>query len=136
MRTRDPDETGRLYYAINPYEDDWARHFSLKLIYAGCDKLGGIGVRGQAPLMCCSTSTARFVVDPDGGHWVRFVATRVQPSAKKPRGPDHSLTLHGPDSERLAGFDNGDPMARQKRGEPQGHRHRVARLGHDMELSD
>ena len=66
-----------------------------------------------------------LVVDPDGGHWVRFVVTRVPPSPEKPHGIDYSLTLHGPDSERLVGFDNAHPVARQRRGEPQDHRHRL-----------
>ena len=66
-----------------------------------------------------------LVVDPDGGHWVRFVVTRVPASPQKPHGLDYSLTLHGPDGERLVGFDNAHPVARQKRGEPQDHRHRL-----------
>jgi hypothetical protein len=47
-----------------------------------------------------------LVVDPEGGHWVRFVVTRVAVSPEKPHGIDYSLTLHGPDDERLVGFDN------------------------------
>lgn len=47
-----------------------------------------------------------LVVDPEGGHWVRFVVTRVPVSLEKPHGLDYSLTLHGPDGERLVGFDN------------------------------
>ncbi len=66
-----------------------------------------------------------LVVDPEGGHWVRFVVTRVPVSPEKPHGIDYSLTLHGPDGERLVGFDNAHPVARQKRGEPQDHRHRL-----------
>jgi hypothetical protein len=66
-----------------------------------------------------------FVVDPKGGHWVRFVVTRVGASAAKPHGLDYSLTLHGPDGNRLAGFDNAHPAAKQKRGGPQDHRHRL-----------
>jgi hypothetical protein len=69
-----------------------------------------------------------LVVDPEGGHWVRFVVTRVPVSSEKPRGIDYSLTLHGPDGERLVGFDNAHPVARQKRGEPQDHRHRLRRI--------
>ena len=60
-----------------------------------------------------------------GGHWVRFVVTRVPMSAEKPHGLDYSLTLHGPDGERLVGFDNAHPVARQKRGAVQDHRHRL-----------
>lgn len=66
-----------------------------------------------------------LVVDPEGGHWVRFVVTRVPVSPEKPHGLDYSLTLHGPDGERLVGFDNAHPVARQKRGEPRDHRHRL-----------
>src|SRR5271170_2407087 len=36
-----------------------------------------------------------LVVDPEGGHWVRFVVTRVSVSHEKPHGLDYSLTLHG-----------------------------------------
>ena len=61
-----------------------------------------------------------LVVDPEGGHWVRAPV-----SHEKPHGLDYSLTLHGPDGERLVGFDNAHPVARQKRGEPQDHRHRL-----------
>jgi hypothetical protein len=57
-----------------------------------------------------------LVVDPAGGHWVRFVVTRVPVSPEKP---------HGAESERLAGFDNAHPVARQKRGQAQDHRHRL-----------
>jgi Family of unknown function (DUF6516) len=64
-----------------------------------------------------------LVVDPQGGHWVRFVVTRVPVSPEKPHGIDYSLTLHGPNGERLLGFDNAHPAGKQKRGEPQDHRH-------------
>ena len=69
-----------------------------------------------------------LVVDPDGGHWVRFVVTRVPVSAAKPHGIDYSITLHGPDGERLAGFDNAHPVGQQKRGATQDHRHRLRSL--------
>jgi Family of unknown function (DUF6516) len=66
-----------------------------------------------------------LVVDSEGGHWVRFVVTRVPASAEKPHGLDYSFTLHGPDGERLVGFDNAHPAGGQRRGEPQDHRHRL-----------
>ncbi len=66
-----------------------------------------------------------LVVDPDGSYWVRFVVTRVAVSPAKPHGLDYSLTLHGPDGERLVGFDNAHPVEGQKRGGPQDHRHRL-----------
>ena len=46
-------------------------------------------------------------------------------SPEKPHGLDYSLTLHGPDGERLVGFDNAHPIAMRRRGEPQDHRHRL-----------
>jgi len=49
-------------------------------------------------------------------------------SPEKPHGIDYSLTLHGPDGERLVGFDNAHPTANQKRGEPQDHRHRLGAI--------
>ncbi len=53
------------------------------------------------------------------------MATPVAVSPEKPHGLDYSLTLHGPNGERLVGFDNAHPVARQKRGKPQDHRHRL-----------
>jgi hypothetical protein len=67
-----------------------------------------------------------LVVDPVGGHWVRFSVTEVPASSAKPHGLDYSLTLHGPDGERLVGFDNAHPVATQRRGERQDHRHRLS----------
>jgi Family of unknown function (DUF6516) len=69
-----------------------------------------------------------LVVDEQGRYWVRFVVTRVPATADKPHGVDYSLTLHGPDGERLLGFDNAHPVGRQKRGGPQDHRHRLRRI--------
>jgi hypothetical protein len=66
-----------------------------------------------------------LVVDPEGAHWVRFVVTPVPVSREKPHGIDYSLTLHAPDGERLVGFDNANPVGRQKRGAPQDHCHRL-----------
>ena len=66
-----------------------------------------------------------LVVDPEGGHWVRFVVTRVRESPKKPHSIDYSLTLHGPYGERLVGFDTAHRVGRRKRDEPQDHRHRL-----------
>jgi hypothetical protein len=53
------------------------------------------------------------------------VVTRVPVSAAKPHGLDYALTLHGPDGERLVGFDNAHPADRRQRGAPQDHRHRL-----------
>lgn len=66
-----------------------------------------------------------LVVDSDGNHWVRFVVTRVPSSPGKPHGLDYSLTLHGPKNQRLVGFDNAHPVAKQALGGPQDHRQRL-----------
>lgn len=76
-----------------------------------------------------------LVVDPEGGHWVRFVVTRVPISPEKPHGIDYALTLHGPNGERLVGFDNAHPVGRQSRGGPQDHRHRL-RIVRQYEYQD
>ena len=53
------------------------------------------------------------------------MVTRVPVSPEKAHGLDYSLRLHGPDGERLVGFDNAHPAARQRRGEAQDHRYRL-----------
>jgi hypothetical protein len=67
--------------------------------------------------------TLDVLLDLDGQ--VLVVDPRVPVSPEKPHGLDYSLTLHGPDGERLVGFDNAHPVARQKPGGPQDHRHRL-----------
>ena len=47
-----------------------------------------------------------LVIDPETKYWVRFAVRRVPASKAKPHGLDYSLTLPGPDGERLVGFDN------------------------------
>jgi hypothetical protein len=71
-----------------------------------------------------------LVIDPETGHWVRFAVRRVPVSAAKPHGLDYSLTLHGPNGERLVGFDNAHPV--RNRSGPGGnigstfdHKHRL-----------
>jgi Family of unknown function (DUF6516) len=64
-----------------------------------------------------------LVVD-EAGYWVRFTVHQVPASANKPHGLDYSLTLHGPDNERLVGFDNAHPVAGRRRAEHD-HRHRL-----------
>ncbi|MGO9022767.1 MAG: hypothetical protein ACLQIQ_00425 [Beijerinckiaceae bacterium] len=55
-------------------------------------------------------------------------------SAEKPHRLDYSLTQHGPDGARLVGFDNAHPVARQKRGDPQDHRHPPVKPGHQRTI--
>ena len=69
------------------------------------------------------------MVDPEGRHWVRFSVRRVPVSEAKPHGLDYSLSLHGPDSERLVGFDNAHPVRERSgpsggRRKEQDHKHR------------
>jgi hypothetical protein len=71
-----------------------------------------------------------LVVDAAGEYWVKFVVNRVPPSADKPHGLDYSLTLHGPQGERLVGFDNahavpGSAGRGRRRPTTTDHRHRL-----------
>lgn len=51
-----------------------------------------------------------FVVDPQGGHWVKFSLRRVAVSADRPHGLEYSLTLHDASGRRLLGYDNAHPV--------------------------
>jgi hypothetical protein len=72
-----------------------------------------------------------LVVDPENRHWVRFGVRRVTVSELRPHGLDYSLTLHGPDGERLVGFDNSHPVKSQsgpggrERAVAYDHKHRL-----------
>lgn len=63
-----------------------------------------------------------LVVDPAGGHWVKFVVRRVPATPGKPHGLDYSLTLHAASGERLVGFDNAHPVGGRQTHD---HRHRL-----------
>jgi len=61
---------------------------------------------------------------------LRFAVRLVPASGAKPHGLDYSLTLHGPDSERLMGFDNAHPVRSRsgpggKPGSTLDHKHRL-----------
>ena len=71
-----------------------------------------------------------LVIDPETKHWVRFVVRGVPASETKPHGLDYSLTLHGPDGERLVGFDNAHAVRSRagpggKTGAALDHKHRL-----------
>lgn len=75
-----------------------------------------------------------LVVDAKGNHWVRFVVKRVLPTTERPHGINYSLTLHGPDGQRLVGFDNAHsvqptsgPSGRSRRRHDHRHRHGAVR---------
>ena len=76
-----------------------------------------------------------FVIDPNGGHWVKFIVKRVPASQERPHGLSYSLTLHAASGERLVGFDNAHLIAGQsgpaarssKRSQDHKHRLRTAR---------
>jgi len=66
-----------------------------------------------------------MVVDPAGGHWVKFVVRRVPTTQAKPHGLDYSLTLHAVNGERLVGFDNAHAIGGT---ETFDHSHRLRRV--------
>ncbi|MCW6512005.1 toxin-antitoxin system TumE family protein [Lichenifustis flavocetrariae] len=66
--------------------------------------------------------TLEFLLAFDGRrHWyeqgysTRFEIRRVPPAPSRPHGLVYSLTLHGPDGERIMGFDNAHAVARPGR---------------------
>lgn len=65
-----------------------------------------------------------LVID-EGGYWVKFVVHRVPAAVDKPHGLDYSLTMHGPDGNRLVGFDNAHRVARSARLGAKDHKHRL-----------
>lgn len=71
-----------------------------------------------------------FVIDPSGGHWVKFEVKRVGVTAERPHGLRYSLTLHAADGARLVGFDNAHSVVSgsgpgAKMPEAFDHRHRL-----------
>ena len=65
-----------------------------------------------------------FVIDPSGGHWVKFVVKRVEATPERPHGLSCSLTLHAASGERLVGFDNAHPARRAARSRRSTHDHK------------
>jgi hypothetical protein len=53
-------------------------------------------------LLAFNGRTHRF----EQGYWLKFEFKRVEKTPKRPHGLRYSLTLHGPDGNRLMGFDN------------------------------
>jgi hypothetical protein len=73
-------------------------------------------------------------VQDDGAHWIKIEAARVGVTPDRPHGIKYSLTLHGPDGERLMGFDNAHAVAptgshfkHAGKKYPYDHRHRHAK---------
>ena len=64
-----------------------------------------------------------IIIHP-GGYWVKFDVKAVTVTTERPHGLDYSLTLHGPNNERILGFDNAHPVPPAKWGEPRDHEHR------------
>lgn len=71
-----------------------------------------------------------LVVDAKGSYSVRFSVQRVERSLERPHGLKYSLTLHGPQGQRLIGFDNAHSIRQShgpggKHSGPADHRHRM-----------
>lgn len=67
-----------------------------------------------------------LVID-EAGYWVKFIVHQVPATDDKPHGLDYTLTLHGPDGQRLVGFDNGHQVAGKRDTAPaaKDHKHRL-----------
>lgn len=69
-----------------------------------------------------------FFLDEGGSYWVKFEVRRCQISPEHPHGLRYSLTLHGPNGERLVGYDNAHAAPRSKprrRLQAHDHKHRL-----------
>ena len=86
--------------------------------------------RDTGPEALLDLDSQVFVVDTKGQYWVRFSVRRVPSTPDRPHGLNYSLTLHGPDGNRLVGFDNAHAVREshgpggKSRG-PLDHRHRM-----------
>ncbi len=70
----------------------------------------------------------RFTIGLEGGYWVTMRASRVEKTPERPHGLKYALTLHGPNDERLLGYDNAHSVSDQtgpakKSGAPIEHDH-------------
>jgi Family of unknown function (DUF6516) len=65
-----------------------------------------------------------LVID-EAGYWVKFVVNQVAATPDKPHGLDYTLTLHGPDGERLVGFDNAHHVTGHRGRAAKDHKHRL-----------
>lgn len=48
MSKDDTQQRGLLHYAVNPYLDDWDRHFAQRLVQGACEKAGGFRMNAHA----------------------------------------------------------------------------------------
>jgi hypothetical protein len=92
--------------------DQYSCHGSRRAATGRVDRCLPDGIRNDnqwsaiAPWTHCSNWTGRCWSSTRRPGRVRFAVHRVPASEAKPHGPDYSLTLHGPNGERLVGFDN------------------------------
>ena len=76
--------------------------------------------------------TIEFLLGFDGrvhhlkqGYWLKFEIKRVDATPERPNGLRYAFTLHGPDGNRLIGFDNAHGV------DHPGSRFRPPRIEHD-----
>lgn len=55
----------------------------------------------------------RFTADQGNGYWVTMRVRSVDPTPNRPFGLKYALTLHGPDDDRILGYDNAHPVSSQ-----------------------
>jgi len=74
-----------------------------------------------------------YIIDQDGGYWVKIEAALQEPTPARPHGVKYSLSLHEPYGKRIMGYDNAHAVKRPKKGKYSGwrveydHKHRHAR---------
>ena len=57
----------------------------------------------------------QMLVIDEAGYWVKFIVHQVPATDDKPHGLDYTLTLHGPDGQRLVGLRQRTSGCRQAR---------------------
>ncbi len=67
-------------------------------------------------------------VDVGEGYWIGFNAYLINPVPQRPHGIKYSLTLHGPEGERVLGYDNAHAAYEHKKNDPFDHIHRRKRI--------
>ena len=74
-----------------------------------------------------------YIIDQDGGYWVKIESAVQEATAGRPHGIKYSLSLHEPYGKRIMGYDNAHAVKSPKKGKYAGwrveydHKHRHAR---------
>ena len=63
-----------------------------------------------------------YIIDQDGGYWVKIEVAMQEPTTVRPHGIKYSLSLHEPYGNRIMGYDNAHAVKDPKKGKYSGRR--------------